>query len=163
MSDPRWLDDSEKAEHRVLRQALDEAPRWARSEVRQRRLWTRLADAAHSVRVTRRAFRIGALVASVLTVFLVSAIELARWQMSGDDAPTTTATATATPAAPVAPVTPPGVAVVAAAPAPLGEVIETCPRERRIRELPQDARAELLPSSVLALDDTARAAVHKGP
>ncbi|HVR64404.1 MAG TPA: FecR domain-containing protein [Polyangia bacterium] len=162
MSDPRWLDDSDKPAHRVLRQALDEAPRWSRSEVRQRRLWTRLADAANSVRAMRRAFRTGALAASLLTVVFVGAIEVAHWQMSGDDtaaqaegpvkaAPATAAGANAEPT------------TAAATPvAPAGEIIETGARERRIRELPQDAHAEVFASSVLALDDTGHPSVRKG-
>jgi ferric-dicitrate binding protein FerR (iron transport regulator) len=147
---------------------LDEAPHWAHSEVRQRRLWTRVADAANSVRATRRAFRTGALVASALTVLFVSALELGRWQFGNDDVPTTNPTVAAvTPRPPV--VVPSNSAATTAPPSPVAasvsqpsEVIETAANERRIRDLRQSARAEIQPSSVLALDELGRPLVRKG-
>jgi ferric-dicitrate binding protein FerR (iron transport regulator) len=158
MKEPRWLEDSEKAAHQVLRRSLDETPHWVHSEVRQRRLWTRVADAANSVRATRRAFRTGALAASALTVLFVGALELGRWQFGNDDAPTTTAgVAVATPRPPA--VVPSGDEGTSTPPS---EVIETSANERRIRDLRQSARAEIQPSSVLALDDLGRPSVRKG-
>ena len=164
--EPRWLEDSEKEQDRLLRQSLDEAPHWAHSEVRQRRLWTRVADPANSARAARRAFRTGALIASALTVLVAGAIELVRLRVSADDAPPS-ASAPVVAAAPAAPAAP-----VAAAPAPAvarvdgptqpSEVIETGPGERRTRQLRQNARAEVLASSVLAVDETGRPSVRKG-
>ncbi|MEA2698623.1 MAG: hypothetical protein QOI66_2894 [Myxococcales bacterium] len=165
--EPRWLEDSEKDQHRLLRQSLDEAPHWAHSEVRQRRLWTRVADPANSARATRKAFRTGALIASALTVLVASAIELVRFRVSADDVPTPVVAAA--PAAPVVAAAP-----VAAAPAPApnvakvdgptqpSEVIETGPGERRTRQLRQNARADVLASSVLVVDETGRPSVRKG-
>jgi hypothetical protein len=63
--------------------------------------------------------------------------------------------------APVAGQPPPDVAKVNGPTQP-SEVIETGPGERRTRRLRQNARAEVLASSVLAVDETGRPSVRKG-
>jgi tetratricopeptide (TPR) repeat protein len=150
MSDGRWLDEAEDPARLALRRGLDEAERFAHSEVMQRRVWSRVSDPARTWRATRRAFARGALVASALTALIVVVVERAsvRSVAGGDSRVALKAGGPATDALAVA--------------APAGIVVETRVGERIVRLLPRGARAEVAPGTLMAVDEQGRPDLRRG-
>src|SRR5258708_35643776 len=100
MSDPRWLSDAADAGRRALRQALDESPPFAPSDVPRRRVAAELARSRARRQVARRWFIAGAALASVLTaVAFVSTEQILNWRPPADDRARPPALASAAPAA----------------------------------------------------------------
>ena len=163
MSDPRWLSDAPDEGRRALRQALDQTPPFAPSDLRRRRVWAELARAGTRHRVARRAFVAGAGVASVLTAvaFLSSDHFLKRRRPPQDDARPSVATSPAAAPAPGARVQPAPVEVQAELLGP-GALVRTGAAERTVRRLIAGARADIQPASVLATDGDARPEVQAG-
>jgi hypothetical protein len=175
MSDPRWLSDATDAGRRALREALDEAPPFAPSDVRRRRVWAELGRTGTRNRVARRAFAAGAVLASLLTavVFLSSDHFLRGRRAPQDPARALAGVPAAAPAARAESVTatsPPASEPVA--PHAPGEQpsellgpdssLRTGIAERAVRRLVAGARADLGPLAVLATDASARPEVLNG-
>jgi hypothetical protein len=145
MNHPRWLSDTADGGRRALRAALDEAPPFAPSDVRRRRVWAGLMHGGARRWAPRRAFVAGAMLASLLTAAgFLSAGRIARWRR-----------------APVAasPVQPPPAVVSPSPPAPSPPVD---PHQRAVRTIAAGVSAEVAPSSWLVLDAGARPEVRGG-
>jgi tetratricopeptide (TPR) repeat protein len=153
MSDLRWLDDAEDPARIALRRGLDESERFTHSELMQRRVWARVSDPARTRRITQRAFLRGALVASAATA--VAVIALQRIQSPG---PGGVGGRTEVARAAQEPTT--GAALSVTAPA--GSLVETGAGERVVRVLPRGARAEIAPSTLVAVDEQGRPELRRG-
>jgi hypothetical protein len=154
MSDLRWLDDAEDPARVALRRGLDESERFTHSELMQRRVWARVSDPARTRRITQRAFLRGALVASAATAIAVIALQ--RFQSAGPvSVGGRTEVARAVVQDPTA-----GAALAVTAPA--GSLVETGAGERVVRVLPRGARAEIAPSTLVAVDEQGRPELRRG-
>ncbi|HET6145958.1 MAG TPA: FecR family protein [Polyangia bacterium] len=173
MSDPRWLSDVPDAGRRALRDALDETPPFASSDVRRRRVWAELGRSGARNRVARRAFTAGAMLASLLTaVVLLSSDHFLRGRRApAGPARPIAAVRAAVPSLARAPFVAPPLPAPAVRRAPTGEAAEllgpgswvrTGAAERTVRRLVAGARADLGPLAVLATDAGGRPEVRGG-
>jgi hypothetical protein len=154
---PRWLDGARQPDKQALRQALDEAPRFVTSDVRRRRVWARVEDPrrARAHLAPRRAFAMGALVASGFAVVALVAFDRLRphfdraasKERNSNVQPRVTVAKAHPNRVPVA--TPPAAALPART--QIRTQIRTKNGERLTRRLAQGAQAVLQPNSRLAI------------
>jgi ferric-dicitrate binding protein FerR (iron transport regulator) len=155
---PRWLDDAQDPGKRQLRQALDEAAPFSPSNVRQRRLWARVQDPRRATRTIRRAFLMGVLAASAVGAVALFSVDRLPPYLGKLMGTSTVAEAPTAPPAARPSLQPEVVPVPPRAP----ELVRTTEGQKIARQLRQGARAEVQPSSLLALDEQGKAEVRAG-
>jgi hypothetical protein len=166
MNDPRWLDDARDPGRSALREALDEQPRFRASDVRRRRVWSRMEGAGSALRATRQGFVAGAVAASACAAIVALVAQHLPRRRPAPAAVTVTLPAARPAAASSSTTTPPPVVASPLLEAPpfaaTGAVVTAAPGERAARRLAGGVRANLQPGAALSVEGEAQAEVRHG-